>query len=281
MSNQLSSFKKAGLFYLITFVLAMSVALFGQGLGVSSLYIYMFTPLAAVLIMLLIVTRDGYTRAGWQTLGLHRLGWQKWGLAVFGPLLVMSCTYIITWSTGIGRFDLSGLSTSGGLLSVFLGLTLTLVFAFGEEIGWRGYLLPQLLPLGRTKSLLLHGLLHAIFHLPAILLTPFYHGTGDRLIVTILFLLTVTLGAVFYGYLRLSSDSVWPSVVAHGTFNWIWGWFTLVTVAVSSPVVLEYLAGESGVLTLIGVTLVAGWLLYRWPRQTVPAQSAKATVGGL
>ena len=273
MSSQLNSFKKAGLFYLITFALAILVAVFGQGLGANSLIVYMFTPLAAVLIMLLVVTREGYTRAGWQILGLHQLGWHKWGLAVFSPLLVMSCTYVITWSTGIGRLDLAGVTALGGLLPVVLGLVFTLVLAFGEEIGWRGYLLPHLLALGRTKALLVHGLLHAIFHLPALLLTPFYHGTGDRLIVTVLFLLTVTLGAVFYGYLRLSSGSVWPATIAHGAFNWIWGWFTLITVAVSSPIILEYLAGESGILTLVGVMFVAGWLLYRWPRQPNPVQS--------
>ncbi len=271
MFSVFSNFKKASLFYLITYALALSVALFGQGLGVSALYVYMFTPLVAVLLMLLVVTRDGYSRAGWQALGLHRLGQRKWGLAVFGPLLVMSCTYIITWSVGIGRFDPTALYNSGSLLSISLSLILTFVFAFGEEIGWRGYLLPKLLSLGRTKALLVLGLLHALFHLPAIFLTPFYHGVGDRLIVTVLFLLTVTLGAVFYGYLRLSSESIWPAVLGHGAFNWIWGWFTRLTVAVASPLVLEYLAGESGVLTLIGVTLVAGWLLYRWPHQAIPA----------
>jgi hypothetical protein len=81
------------------------VAVFGQSLGQGILSVSMFTPLAAVLLMLLVLTRDGYTRAGWQALGLHRTGsWDSWALAVLGPLLVMGCTYAIIWSIGIGRW---------------------------------------------------------------------------------------------------------------------------------------------------------------------------------
>jgi hypothetical protein len=64
MFNQLSSLMKASLYYLSAFGLAFLVAAFGQGLGERSAILSMFTPLAAVLLMLLVVTRDGYTRAG-------------------------------------------------------------------------------------------------------------------------------------------------------------------------------------------------------------------------
>jgi hypothetical protein len=32
----------------------------------------------------------------------------------------------------------------------------------------------------------------------------------------------------------------------------------------ASPLALEYLAGETGVLTLVATALGAGWILYRW-----------------
>jgi membrane protease YdiL (CAAX protease family) len=233
------------------------------------------SPLAAVLLMLLAVTRDGYTRAGWLTLGMHRLGWQQWGLAVLVPLLVLGCTYGVVWGTGMGRLTLP---TTGwplvidGLTPVVISVLLSLAAAFGEEIGWRGYLLPHLLPLGRIEALLASGLMHGLWHLPAMLLTPFYHESGDRLIVALLFVVSTTFGGVFYGYLRLTSESVWPPVLAHLAFNTIWTTFTALTVAVASPLLLEYLAGESGILTLIGVALVAGWLLYRWQPQSRAGQ---------
>lgn len=277
MFKQLNSLTKATLFSLIALTLAVLLAVFGQGMGNWVTAVTMFTPLTAVLLMLLVVTHDGYIRTGWQGLGLHRLGLRRWGLAVLGPLLVLSCTYGIVWRTGIGHFEptaLNGVIMLDGpanmlrtLFNLLLGLLMSTLLAAGEEIGWRGYLLPHLLPLGRARALLVHGLLQGIWHLPIMLLTPFYHASGDRLIVATLFLLSTMLGGVFFGYLRLTSASVWPAALGHGAFNMFWTTFMTATVAVSSPVLLEYWAGESGVLTLIGIGLMAGWLLYRLQRQ--------------
>jgi hypothetical protein len=66
-------------------------------------------------------------------------------------------------------------------------------------IGWRGYFLRHLLTLGRRRALLLSGLLHGLWHMPLLLLTPFYHGLGNRWIVVPLFLLTLTAAGVVYG----------------------------------------------------------------------------------
>jgi len=85
--------------------------------------------------MQLVVTRDGYTKAGWAVLGLHRAGVRAWGLVTLLSNLVFS-------------------------------LLLDVPLAFGEELGWRGYLLPQLSVIGRRRALLLSGLLHGIWHLP-------------------------------------------------------------------------------------------------------------------
>jgi membrane protease YdiL (CAAX protease family) len=281
MFNLPGSFMKASLYYLIAFALALLSAIFGQGLGERINLITMFTPLAAVLLMLLVVTRDGYTRAGWRALGLLRSGgWRSWGLAVLGPLLVMGCTYVIVWSTGIGRLDLTNYyGAISLLLNLIIGLIISSLYALAEEIGWRGYLLPHLLPLGRMRAMLLSGLLHGIWHLPLMLLTPFYHGSGNRLVVVVLFLLTLTVAGVLYGYLRLTSESVWPVALAHGALNTFWYQFATLTVAASSPLLLEYLAGESGVLSLLGATLLAGWLVYRWERQPDIGQTATALAG--
>jgi membrane protease YdiL (CAAX protease family) len=214
--------------------------------------------------MLLVVTRDGYGRAGWRALGLHRVGFRSWGLAVGGPLLVLGVTYGIVWSTGIGRFvPPADRGIVDMLLNLVISLLIAVLLALAEEIGWRGYLLPHLLTMGHHRALLLSGFLHGAWHLPLMLLTPYYHGAGNRWIIIPLFLLTLTAAGVFYGYLRLTSASTWPAALAHGAFNTLWGQFSALTVAVASPLVLEYLAGESGLLTLIGTAVLAGWLLYQ------------------
>lgn len=264
MFTQISIPMKAVLYYIITLGLAIGVALMAGWLGDSSRIVTMFAPLTAVLLMLLVVTRDGYSSKGWEVLGLHRAGLRKWGLAIGLPLVIMGVTYGIVWSTGIARLNLSGFSGWSSLLS---GLFVGTAFALAEEIGWRGYLLPHLVPLGRTRAMLLSGLLHGIYHLPLIYMTPFYHEGGNRFLVTILLLLTFALAGIGYGYLRLTTDSVWPAAIAHNAFNTYWETFMGMTVVGASPVLLEYLAGESGILTLIGVGVAAVWLLNRLSRQ--------------
>ena len=59
----------------------------------------------------------------------------------------------------------------------------------------------------------------ATWHFPLMLLTPFYPILGNWLIVGPIVLLTLTFAGVFYGYLRLSSKSIWPPTLAHGVIN--------------------------------------------------------------
>lgn len=268
MFTKLSGYTKAGIFYGLAVGLAIITATQAARVGADGAGIMnMATALVAVLLMLLVVTRDGYRKAGWQALGLHRVGFRGWGLAVLGPLLVLGVTYGIVWTTGLGRFVWD---TDQGVVDLILNLIINLlivvILALAEEIGWRGYLLPHLLPLGRNRALLLSGFLHGVWHLPIMLMTPYYHGAGNLWIIIPLFLLTLTTAGLFYGYLRLTSASTWPAAIAHGVFNTFWWQFSALTVAVGSPLVLEYLAGESGLLTLIGTALLAGWLLARWNR---------------
>ncbi len=75
----------------------MTVSLLAPLLGEMTVYIHMFTPTLSVLIMMLVVTREGYTKTGWATLGLHRAGLRWWLLALAGLLAVMSAVYGLVW----------------------------------------------------------------------------------------------------------------------------------------------------------------------------------------
>ena len=273
MFRNLTNNKKVLIFYAITLTLAIAVAAMAPVIGDTVLIVTMLAPVVAVLFMLLVVTRDGYTRAGWAGLGLHRSGRQAWAFAILMPLPVLLFSYGIVWSTGIARLVLPPSSSGPALVPILnflinfvLTLMITLIFTLGEEIGWRGYLLPRLRPLGARPAMLLTGLLHGIYHLPLMLMTPFYHGEGNRLIVLPLFLLTLTIAGVAYGYLRLTTNSVWPAALAHLAFNTYWVYLGAFTVAVS-PLALEYLAGESGLLTILSLAAVVVWLLVRPPSQ--------------
>jgi membrane protease YdiL (CAAX protease family) len=141
---------------------------------------------------------------------------------------------------------------------------LLLTGALAEEIGWRGYLLPKLVDaLGPRWALPLSGLMHGIWHLPIIILTPLYHADGNWLIVLPMFLVGATVSGMVEGHLRLMTNSVWPPAIMHAAHNVFWNLFALA--AIASPEVAEYVVGESGVLPVLGyaVALLAVVLIAR------------------
>jgi uncharacterized protein len=90
--RSLTEIQKGATFYLITLGLALLVALFGPTDTDTIQILNMLTTTAGVLLMLLVITPDGYHRAGWAELGLHRAGWRYWPLALLAPSAVLDAS---------------------------------------------------------------------------------------------------------------------------------------------------------------------------------------------
>ena len=259
MFTTLSDTAKGYVFYALAFVLTVSISFMAPLLGQLTMLLHMYSPTMAVLLMLLVVTRDGYTRDGWRGLGLHRAGLRSWPLALLGPFGLMAVVYAIVWLLGVGSpTPVPGLTLTG----VLTGLAISFGFALGEEIGFRGYLLPRLLPQGTTRALLLSGFMHGVWHLPLILIAGALPIAGSWLIAGPIMVATLTAAGVIYGYFRLSSGSVYPPTLAHGVINTSLDLFKTMTVT-ATPVALTYLAGETGLIMLIATVVAAAWCLYR------------------
>lgn len=270
MLNHLSELKKASLFYFIVMTLSLALVMFFRLAAPKSEFVVlanMLTPTLATVIMLYVLTSDGYKRKAQFSLGLTRSGWRSWGLALLLPLIVLTITYGLAWLSGAASFLAP--TGEGWFPNLFIDLLIELLIliplVLGEEIGFRGYLLPRLRELGSTKAVLISGFLHGTWHLPLILLTSFYLTEGNRILTIPFFLMLLTAAGVMYGVLRLTTDSLWPSVVLHATFNAFLGVFATLTV-VRSPLTI-YIIGESGVLTLAVTTGVAFWFLQHWLNQ--------------
>lgn len=265
MFQNLSDLTKAVLFYIITMALSLPLILLFQAfLPRAEIVVLanMLTPLLAGLIMLFGVTGEGYTKAGRASLGLGRLGLPWWGLALLLPLPVLLFSYGFVWITGLAQLAPGEDRLSAALLNFLPNLLAAIVLGFGEEFGFRGYLLPRLMAWGPKRALLISGFLHGVWHLPIILLTPFYPIEGNLFIVITLFLLTLTAAGVIYGYIRLAADSLWLPTIFHGAFNSFWDLFSSITIAVS-PVAVQYLSGEAGLLTFLGTAVAAAYFIYR------------------
>jgi membrane protease YdiL (CAAX protease family) len=172
----------------------LALVIYSNG-GIFVKFPFVMTPLAMALMMLLmfspaianIATRL-ITREGWSNMLLRpnfRGGWPFYLAALFLPALatvVGGAAYYLLFPA---RFDASmtygrealGLVPVAGATDVWTFLItmapftialslLTLPLPFGEEFGWRAYLLPKLLPLGARKAVLLVGAIWAVWHWP-------------------------------------------------------------------------------------------------------------------
>jgi uncharacterized protein len=123
--------------------------------------------------------------------------------AVLLGLVVVNLVIAVDALTGLGKFAWNGKPALwieyAGL--IFDGLTFSALAALGEEYGWRGYLLPKLLPLGEVKAAVIVGaifVLRGSFNAFGDKLTDTNHLTSSPLVVT-------PGGAVGFGVILLTA----------------------------------------------------------------------------
>jgi len=287
MFTKLTDTSKAAIFSVLVLVMAVGAALLIRVLdltgGMGMWIMWSCTPTVAAFIMLLVITRDGYSKDGWRVLGLHRLGLNVWWIAFGLTLLITVAASAVVWATPLASFVVpkGGIGNAAINFLINVGI-LALTFSLAEEIGIRGYLLPKLLALGRTRALVLSGLVWAAWHMPLILFTPFF-PVGNKVISLPLFVGTVVAASFVYGYLRLYTGSVWPASLAHAVHNAAWGALGAFTATTYPVLVNKYLVGDFGVLILVGAVIGAIWLNRRLmrndpgkPRPSVASSGAPA-----
>jgi membrane protease YdiL (CAAX protease family) len=158
------------------------------------------------------------------------------------------------------------------LLMIPFAALLNGVLALGEEIGWRGWLLPTLRPLGTWPALLISGAVWGFWHSPLILLG--YNFGQPNLLGVGLMIGGCMFYGVLLGWLRLRTGSIWPAVFAHGAFNAAAGFLLLVVAANTSadPVA----TGPLGWVTWIVMALVIVVLVLTGQFRTQPRLQRRA-----
>jgi len=215
---------------------------------------------------------------------LHELGW-KWPSARYAamswyiPLLYATIAYVFVWSSGLGGFpnhetmqqlvQRMGLRTSPVistlvyvLLVASFGLVQSLARALGEEIGWRGFLVPELFKtIGFTRTALLSGVVWSCWHYPVLIWGDYNAGTPTWYGLTCFTVMVVAISFVF-AWMRLKSGSVWTGAILHASHNlYIQGIFTPLTRNTGKT---AWFIDEFGaVLPIVAV----GFAIYFWRRR--------------
>jgi uncharacterized protein len=217
---------------------------------------------------------------------LSSLRW-NWGksryeiICYFVPLAYGATTYAFVWLTGLGGFYDKGFvesfSKEFGLGPLHPWVSIALYFLFtatitvvrdcattlGEEIGWRGFLVPELAKRNSfAATAIISGFIWALWHYPIFLLANGYNGGTP--IWYYLPLFTVLLPAIsfLWTWMRLKSGSIWPCVVLHASHNTFFQqFFDPLTVNNGKT---RYVAGEFGAALLVVSVLMA---IYFWRRR--------------
>jgi uncharacterized protein len=210
---------------------------------------------------------------------LQGIGWTwrapRWQIVsyVLPPFLAL-VIYGFVWVTGVGGVNPAALTSAVGkgvtvplpLMIVILstaGFLSAVVFALGEEIGWRGFLIPELARVSSfTTAALVSGAVWSIYHYPLILFADYNAGV-PKAFALVVFTWSIVASSVIYAWLRLKSGSVWTGVTLHASHN-------LFVQQIFDPLTIDrgvtkYITTEFGVGLAVAYSLAA---IYFWRRRS-------------
>jgi membrane protease YdiL (CAAX protease family) len=221
------------------------------------------------------------------------MGWswkskfQLWAYLV--PLIYTAIAYLVIWISGLGGFYNPEIVTKAAamlnlhipeswLIAVYFiltgiyGMAGGVSSALGEEIGWRGFLTPQLSKVcSYTQTSLIVGFIWSFWHYPILIFGKYNNGTPAWFGLTC-FTVMVVSSTFIYTWFRLKSGSLWTGVFIHASHNlFIQVLFTPLT---KDTGITKYIVDEFGVALPI-ISVIFGF--YYWTRRgELPAREVAA-----
>ena len=246
---------------------------FGMG-GYNSLCaaIYMFFPLVCALVIQIIKKE----KLGSTGLLKFKIKW-SWLVAWLLPVVIVAATIIVNslldgcelkfhmptipGMENLSPEDMAKISAMQNpkviiittlVSGLFAGITINAIAAFGEEYGWRNYLVSALKGRNFWVACLFIGVVWGFWHFPLILMghNYFVHRTAGVFMMVAMCLVMTPIEL----YLVLKAKSVYPAAIFHGTVNALAG-ATMLFISGGSDLI-NGVAGLSGIITMAVVTLI-------------------------
>lgn len=151
-------------------------------------------------------------------------------------------------------------------VAIFLGPVLNIFTTFGEEWGWRGYLLPKMSERMRiVPTLLITGVIWGLWHAP---LTALGHNYGvgypgwPFLGIAAMCVFCTVIGTIL-SYVTIRTKSSIAAAIGHGALNAFVAATVFFSATGGNPFVGPLATGVLGGSAFIGVAAIMMWDLYR------------------
>ena len=214
LTNEINQ-KAVKLFLIIVVVVSAIV----EGVIIYTGAMGLATLLMCVPALAAVITKLKYFKGEKHALAVQKCKIKYIGLGVLIPLLYIGIPYLIYWIINPGSLQLELKPMLIG--STVIGILINMLPAFGEELGWRGFLVPRLLQwIGLEKMLILTGLIWALWHCPLLISGIYMPGTPIWFKVPMFIIIIGSVGVII-AILTLRAGSIWPATVMHAAHNMI------------------------------------------------------------
>ncbi|MDY0065194.1 MAG: type II CAAX endopeptidase family protein [Steroidobacteraceae bacterium] len=250
----------------------------GVSHAMGLVFAIMWVPGLAAIAALMLARRP-LADIGWR-LGPARII----GAAIILPAVIVTPIYAVLWLGGLADLNTAAWSklveenlgwrlaaAPSVLVLASIGLMVDTVAAMGEEIGWRGLLLPEL---GRRMSwpaaALVTGAIWAVWHYPGILYGGYASSSTPIWFSLVSFTIMLVGWSMVLAWTRLASGSFWPAALMHGAHN-------ITIQAILNPATKDasgltaFVSGEFG-LGVAFAYLIAGVIAWRAIARRQPAR---------
>jgi len=250
-------------FFTLVIILSLAAETYIVMGGPDWMYlVLMWTPAFSAIIASVVAIREHREKLALKSvitgLGIRKCRIRYILLAVLIPLIYLLIPYMIYWKTHPDNFGYTGVALhlvlKDCLPMMVIGIIPNIISAMGEEIGWRGYMLPALTKRSNlVKALIISGLFWACWHLPLLAFGDYMTGAPVwyKLPAFVLCILPV---GIIIGGLTYLSRSVWPAAFLHAAHN---NFDQAVFGVITRGDDMMYYVSETGLLTIICAWVIA------------------------
>lgn len=259
-----------GVFAAATLILSwgISFVVIGETIPWFTTVLIMFSP---AVVVLSIRRATGHSILRTILSSLRGTTWVSLGFAIIYPVVFIGVAALVALTTGLGTYQPGAdnvlreiIAANGVLLPIWV--VLNLIIVYGEELGWRGYLLPELTNRwGRVRAAGAVGVVWGLYHAAFLYNAGVVLGVANPLLITVIqgsaaFTMSFAFAYSYY----LTDGSVLPAMIMHLLWNIINPWilgdiYANVDGVVGGQVFM--INGEGLVGLVIGLVALGGFVV--------------------